>query len=611
MSKLKLAKEKNNKKDNETDNEKNNAKDDSNIERIVKKLKKSLKGSVYTVNKKFWLCKESGDKYLKLSNFLPIPIRNIIVDDDINISHKIELIGILNGKEILPQICIPIEEIQKANCFEHYWGFNCIVESQVPKTYEHIRTALKLAAEDIKELTVYSHIGWRKIEDKYYYLHANGGIGESNIEAKIDDSMSKYTIEPSSLSEEVAYTEIMKLLKVANNEVTIPIFAYSMLALINFPLKEAGFEPKFIMWLHGESGSRKTTLARLFTNFFSNSDIPIATFKDTIAGIEKLTFDYKDSVLVLDDFHPSTNIQEKDDMNKKAQHFIRIYGDRVTKKRMTSNLEKHKEFPPRGLMLVTGEDFIGGVSSTARCFSVPMKRDDIKLNKLTHRQQTPNLVPTAVYFYIKYLAKSMESLIGILKDRFTAYRDKYRKDELHGRSSENMAWLMISYELYLEYGKSIKALKEKDKEKMMNEAENIFINLSENQAMETKTEDPVMMYLSAIKELIVSNQVHIDNLGNNTTNKNKIGWQDEKFYYLIPEITHSYVISFWNRQNKTFPLSNKKIYEMLHQKDIIKVEKVETNNNLTYKRTVKKKVYEDVRLRALQIRKDRMNEYIK
>jgi hypothetical protein len=224
------------------------------------------------------------------------------------------------------------------------------------------------------------------------------------------------------------------------------------------------------------------------------------------------------------------------------------------------------------LIVATGEDFIGGVSSTARCMKIPIKRDDVYLKKLTHKQRTPNLVPTAAYYYIKHLSKIMDTLPDLFKNEFINYRDKYKNDKAHGRSAENIAWLILSYKLYLNYGYSLGYFGiEKMKDKL-SEAEQIFIMLVDTQSQETESEDPVTMFLQAINELILSKQVHIEKIGTNSRNKNTMGWEDNEFYYLIPQSTYNNVMSFWKKQNKIFPHSSKTINEMLQEKNIIEVE---------------------------------------
>lgn len=583
------------------------------INKQIKDIKSALKGTNYTINKKGEPCIKKNDKNIPLANFIPMPTEKRVIDDGTSTYSEIKMSCLLNGKEVLDECCVSYLDMQKHTWIDANWSLKCSLYPNVPKAYEHLIIIIKHLSSKLKEQHIFSYIGWTKINGSYCYLHKGGAIGGSDIKVKLDKGLSHFNMTCHEEDKERGvFMYMLDLLRVANKEVSIPLFSYLTLSVINYFLKEAGIEPTFIMWLHGETGSRKTTIAKLFTNFFNfNSIIPICSFKDTKASIERLTYEYKDSILLLDDYHPSTNKSEKDDMNEKAQHFIRVYGDRETKKRMTSNLTKQKEFPPRGLMLITGEDFIGGVSSAARCFSVPIKKDDVVLFMLTRFQEAKFIVPTGIYNYINYLSTRMISAKKELRIKFIAYRKKFSKESLHGRSPENIAWLLLSYELYLEYGQSINGLNNAQKQEMLSEAENVLVRMAESQSRENQSEDPVTMYLTSIKELIISKQVSIVPIGSSLRGQNPIGWEDNDFYYLLPDTAFNEVNGFWKKQNKLFPLSPKKLNETLQTRDIIEVEKEKNNGTTTFKRTIKRKVCENTRIRVLVINKTKMNEYLK
>jgi len=585
------------------------------IKKQIKIINKALNGTDYEVNKKGEPCLKKNGNLLPFANFIAMPTEKRVIDDGTSTYSEINMSCLLNGKEPLAECCVSYLDMQKPQWIDACWDFKCSLYPNVPKAYDHLIIIIKLLSSKLKEVRIFGYIGWARIDANYCYLHKGGAIcaGDDDDKIKIDKSLSHFNMtcyEPD--REKGSYVFMLDLLRVANKEVSIPLFSYLTLSVINYFLKDAGIESQFTMWLHGESGSRKTTIAKLFTNPFDfNSIIPIASFKDTKSAIERLTFEFKDSIILLDDFHPSTSKSEKDDMNEKAQHFIRIYGDRVPKKRMTSTMSKQKEFPPRGLMLVTGEDFIGGASSTARCFSVPIKKDDVDLSMLSRLQASKRIVPTGMYFYIKYLTIRMKSAKKELKTKFIEYRNKFSKENLHGRSPENIAWLLLSFEFYLEYGQSINKINDSRKQKMLAEAEDILVRMTESQFSENQSEDPVAMYLTSIKELIISKQVNIVPIGSTSRGQNSIGWDDEDFYYLLPEITFNQVNGFWKKQNKLFPVSSRKLNETLQSRDIIEVEEEKNNGTTTCKRTLKRTVCENIRIRVLVVNKTKMDEYLK
>lgn len=77
------------------------------------------------------------------------------------------------------------------------------------------------------------------------------------------------------------------------------------------------------MWLHGRTGTRKSTLAKMFANVFNRSNDSInCSFEDTVAAIEVKASEYKDSVLIADDYKPAqTAAQKKENEKKKLMPF--------------------------------------------------------------------------------------------------------------------------------------------------------------------------------------------------------------------------------------------------------------------------------------------------
>ena len=96
--------------------------------------------------------------------------------------------------------------------------------------------------------------------------------------------------------------------------------------------------PKFVLYLIGRTGTRKSTLAALFLSFFgrfSGTDLPLS-FSDTLNSILASIYTLKDVLTCIDDFHPGTRRGEQKDTDT-AQGIDRAYGDRVGKGRLTKD----------------------------------------------------------------------------------------------------------------------------------------------------------------------------------------------------------------------------------------------------------------------------------
>lgn len=358
----------------------------------LKKLYKKVENTInepFSISRNGELCINlNGKKEELLSNCIVVPTKLIEVIDGVSSVMKVELTAIITDKITMKSVVINMEDLKTSRWIDLYFGLDLMLYP-ISRAYESLKLFIKSLNKIADKVTEFQMIGWHKIDKDWVYLHSGGVLsGDKKKYKNIYSNLSDYNIEINNSKRKDAYDEVMKLLDIAPREITLPLLCYTLLSFVNTPLKSINCEPNFILWLHGETGSRKTTIALLFSSLFnkSNSKVP-ASFKDTKAAIESKAFEYKDSVLIIDDYHPSSNRMEKIDMESKAQFLIRSIGDRIGKARMNRDMSMQDIRLPRGLAVVTGEDFIDGHSSIARCISIPINRDDIKLKKLTNSQK--------------------------------------------------------------------------------------------------------------------------------------------------------------------------------------------------------------------------------
>lgn len=590
---------------NQKKNQKRNKEITTNKREItLKKFKNLYETSEYFINKEGELCYRKDKKYIKLCNMLIIPIAQVIVTDGIHEEKYLELTGILNGIKKLPSIRVKLNDLRNSNWIENRWGIQCILYP-TSKCYEKILCAIKLACKDIETKSIYKTIGWSKIRGNYLYLHGKGAIGkESSI--LVHESLNKFTlVVDDKASKNKVYKKSLQLLEIAPIDVTLPLFCFTILSTVNTLLKLNNLEPKFTLWLSGETGSRKTTLANLFFNTFNQHLAPeiSANFKDTKTALEIKMFEYKDCVLLVDDYHPTDKLAEKKEMEDKAEFILRMYGDRIQKSRSNINLTKQREFMTRGLCAVTAEDVISVQSNMARCINVPIMKNCVDLDQLTKFQKMPLMFPTAIYNFIGWLTNFVNEKKCLPNLDLDEFREKYRNSDIHFRLIDSVWSLKYAYYLYLKYGIAIGEIDIEDIEERLEIAESIFIDLIKNQYIEMRTENPLNMYLNTIQELIISNKMSLRELGKEGGSQ-KYGWYDEDYYYLIPGMTYNTVLAFWAKRNKVFPLTIKKLHDQLYQMGLIEID--ESSNRKCPKVTVAK----GERIRVLKINRKKLGLYI-
>ncbi|TQK53306.1 bifunctional DNA primase/polymerase-like protein [Brevibacillus sp. AG162] len=322
--------------------------------RGVEKWIEIAKKTKYQIDEHGNLCvisfkKDGSQKRTPIANFLARATKQVCKDDGEERKMHYELEGvILSNQQKLSPILVPTVDFPGMTWL-HQWGLAPNIEpGQLAK--DQVRHAIQSFSQDITEEKVYTHLGWRKVNDKWCYLHAGGCIGVGDVKVEIDHRLSRYKL-PEKVDDPIAAMKAsLSLLDPAPKKVTLPLFALSFLAPLCEWLRSMDLEPAFIIWLHGETGSRKSSLAALFLCHFGifSTKTPPASFKDTMNSLEKRTFECKDSILLVDDYHPASNPQEAKKMEQIAQQLMRSYGDRVSRGRMRQDTSLRRDYPPRG-----------------------------------------------------------------------------------------------------------------------------------------------------------------------------------------------------------------------------------------------------------------------
>ena len=553
-----------------------------------------------------------GNPY-SIANFVAKPELEIIRDDGIDEERTFRIEGVQRGY-YLPPVDVSAAEFVAMNWVMKAWGIGISIRAGMGRK-DQCRDAIQNMSKDTKKLRIFTHLGWQRVaQKKWVYLHANGCIGADDITVEVEKGLQKYVLPPIVNDLKKAVKASKKLLEIAPKQVTIPLLAHCYLAPLTDVFKRAGIEPNFLLWLYGGTGTRKTTIALLFLCHFGkfNGKTPPASFKDTANAIERKAFATKDTVLLIDDYHPESSKYESEKMAQVAQRVLRMYGDRIGRGRLKSTIEFQKEYPPRGEAIVTGEDIPVGQSSIARFIGIELLKDDINLDKLTEAQGTSNLLAEAMRGYIEWLNPQMEELPNLLAERFVDKRYKFQKSAEHGRLGEAAAWLSIAFEIMLKYFKYAGICNEEEVTILLKDSEEVLITLILKQNSLVNEEKPVEIFLKIVKELMVSGKIRVESLRQINSQETlfvsgeTIGWKDDNFYYLRPEITYNHVNKFLASRGQKFPILERTLWKQLDEAGLIQSEKGSDGKvQRCPKKAVPKKAghRETERLRLLHLKK--------
>lgn len=537
-----------------------------------------------------WL--NTGDGARLLSNYVPVPGKFIVKDNGKSQEVYVKVYGCSTSKE-LPEVTLALAEFERMNWPPAKWGFDAIreVQSNVPG---HIwRVAQELGREYAEVVVVYTHTGWRRIGNSWCYLHSGGVIGDESAQVELPQEVTGYTLPDHAESYQEAVKASLRLKDVAPSEITIPLLALVYLSPLNEFFRQAGCEPAFVTMLTGPTGTMKSTLAALalchFGQFTAKS-LP-GDFNATRNALEVRGFVLKDTLMVVDDFYPSAYRSEYAKMASTLQGLLRSYGDRSGRARMTSDIKLREVYVPRGNLLVTSEDVPNlEQSGLARQLMLEINPGDVDKEKLSDLQGDSFLLGQAMRGYIEWLIPQADTLKDFLLEKFTAYRQQAQSG--HPWLAEVVAWLRIGYEMFLDYAVSCDVIPSGSRQIMLDEALGIFKELTSRQAMVMKDDTPVSQFLSALNEMMATEQCHcikLDDEGavhGGLKGRGFLGYVDSAYYYLHPDTAMATVTDFYKRRGVHFSITKTMLLKQLSKADAI----VEAVNQERVNRTPVKRI---------------------
>jgi hypothetical protein len=551
----------------------------------------------------------SKTEYRYLLNGWIEPIGEITRDNGMDVDRALTVkFHCSNGKTITAQTSI--KDLQSGNFLAEF-GIDC--RPAVGGTVKNLIADSVLAqAELTPRQTIYQHTGFRKINGKWAYLHCGGAIGAENITVELSGRSTQYCF-PDSTSPD-RWDTLKQFFKVAPKSITYPLMAIAFLSPLNEAFRHVGYEPSFVMWLQGVTGTMKSTLAALTLNFFgeswNNKSLP-HTFKDSANFLEKSGFLLADVLTVCDDFYPATTKAEQARMAATAQSISRSWGDRVGRSRMNADTSLRRGYPARGNLLCTGEDapYIGQ-SGAARNFVVELKAGDIRLDVLSQIQTNTVHLAECMRGYIEWLIPQYDSLPEQIKGRFLALRAQ-AQNESHGRTTEAIAHLQIAVEAFTRFMAENGQMTEAQAEATKADSWRIFNELAEEQTRRIMQDKPTTLFLSALKELLETKVYAVVALNRSDaygytdyTPDNMLGYRDAEYYYLYPETSYKAVKQFYNQADRNFPLSKGQLFKHLKIESLIESGENQTTKQKKIKGVNGKWLW--LKAAALEINEDTM-----
>ena len=502
----------------------------------------------------------------KLCNFVAWITGEIFQDDGISSECLVRIEGIHSSGRKLPAITVPLKKLNTLEWVDS-WGADCILEVG-SGVREHIVKAVRETVYHAEKTQEFVTTGWKRINGSYEFLMP----GTSDLTVNLPAKLGGYFLSQQCTDEDVKLLASIMESKLVPPDILYPLLAYIFLSpLIEF-LRRGGCVPKFVLFLVGKTGSRKSTLAALMLSFFGRftaTELPLS-FRDTPNSIVHYAFSLKDVPTVIDDFHPA-DTQEGKKLTATAQSIMRSYGDRQGRGRLKADASPMESRPPQGNAIITGEfppDI--GESGTARYLALELRESDVDLKVLSHfqREAATGKFQNCTYGFIQFLKetflcneKTVREFEKTLASVFESRRDIFLKSGIrcHGRVPEIVAHLEVSMKILLMFLESWNALSAQQCKEISEEFTRILYRIAARQAENIEKDKPTHIFIRKLYSMIQSGQVVVRKRSAYTPGDysppNFVGYEDSNYYFLNKDAAHRQVKKLCEDQGESFSVS--------------------------------------------------------
>jgi DNA polymerase-1 len=488
-----------------------------------------------------------------LCNFTAEVQEEVLIDDGVETSRAFVLGGRLVNGAPLALVRIAADRFARMEWVTTGWGLEAVVRAGMANR-DRLREAIQSLSPNALRRRVYAHTGWREIDGKWAYLTATGAVGADGVEVELGEGLSRYSLPPEPQDPVKAMQASLDLLGTAPATVAFPLWA----AVYRAPL--AAFLPLDLgVWIEGQTGSLKSTEAALYLShygLFDRTNLP-GNWSSTANALEKQAFTLKDAMFVIDDYAPTAiDLRE---LQSKAARILRAQGNLAGRGRLRSDLTERPGYPPRGLILGTGEARPTGRSIVARTFLLEMSRDAINFDQLNASQAAVGLLPHAMVAYLQWVAHQLPALRGHLRETFRDARSRASATGTHLRIPEALAHLWVGLHCGLSCAVDLGACTLSRADELRHQGWNALVERATAQSYLLDQERPVRIFLQILATLLTQKRVELlpkeQSMFREPRECVALGWHDDERLYLLPEAAFQTVARFARDAGEPFPVS--------------------------------------------------------
>jgi len=326
-----------------------------------------------------------------------------------------------NGEEIFLRDVIP-SELEKLDYtdIDDSLLLSPTVSTAAKEMAYYIKSQAKEA--DVKEIYLFDKLGWRCIGEKHCYCAGDTLIGDiSPSDYAISDILSqKYKLEVDDMSEEEAFEYSFKIINI-DPHITSVLFVSGLMGIMRQLILDADIRIPCVVYIRGNSQSRKTTTAKLCTSMYNrsklHSDTSVTSMRvsSTNFKIEEISEVLKDSNFLLDDIYREQDSRLRRQYESHVRNIIRNFADN------SSRNTARTSFAINCQIITTAEYLIKSKSDVGRIMLLNVSKP-INSERLAQCQKNPLALSTFYYYFIKWLAEHYDETVSKLKAEYSVFR---------------------------------------------------------------------------------------------------------------------------------------------------------------------------------------------
>lgn len=433
-----------------------------------------------------------------------------------------------------------------------------------------IEDEFRQAIRQCKVVYCYFQQGWQMINQKMIYVNKSAKRLD-NVEYSLTGNLPLVRCDRESIGK-----SLLIAFKLYSERASIStMIMFSLLGVLYRPFREAGYPPKFLLFLHGKTGSMKTTIGKILYTQLSDDavrDTPRRIDSDTIVSFERALIESGyDTVTLIDDYNPAKSRKRKEEMANKLESIIRLVGDASSKSRSNVKLEDCRGEGVQGTVVLTGELRGKGLSSNLRCLYCKMTREKANIDAITWFQENPYIYTTVIYEFAEFIGGNWLSIVAYIKNNFPNMRREINAILSERRLVDAVVILHMVYHIMLDFLLNYCGVEESEVFKVVGNVEQDIINNAQMSQAISSEDSPSSMFIKTVNDLM---RVGTIVLGTGKIAMHDIerfdGFDDMNYYYFNPEMIFKKVRSFYMASNIDFTMDLKEIIIALYDDGIIK-----------------------------------------